>query len=126
MCVCGACLDVCSQAADLDVESLTQHKFEHLLFSDYTLPREQVPTHIDEAIRWAAERLKKCEFQTHAPAADAGEAKLLVRRGHIEVKIAVNFVMHGTVRPVRHASLTLAAREQRISCSPFRRAMPKA
>lgn len=72
ICICGTCLDVCSQAADLDVGSLTRHKFGHLLFPDYTLPREQVLAHNNEAIRWAAGRLKKREFQTHAPAADAG------------------------------------------------------
>jgi hypothetical protein len=36
-------------------------------------------------------------FQTRMqPAADASETKLLVRRGPIEVKIEVNFVMRGT------------------------------
>jgi hypothetical protein len=42
---------------------------------------------------------------------DSGETKLLVRRGNIEVKIEVNFVMRGTVLPVRRASLTENARE---------------
>jgi hypothetical protein len=34
-----------------------------------------------------------------------------VRRGGLEVKIEVNFVMRGTVNPVRRASLTAKARE---------------
>jgi hypothetical protein len=36
---------------------------------------------------------------------------LLVRRGNIEVKVEVNYVIRGTVLPVRIAALTSAARE---------------
>ena len=83
-----------------------------LVFPDYTLPREQALRRINEAIRQSGARLQKQGFQTHAPAAaDSGETKLLVRRGNIEVKIEVNFVMRGTVLPVRKASLTQNARE---------------
>lgn len=82
-----------------------------LVFSDHTLPREQALARINEAIRQAAERLSNRGFQTHVPAADAGETKLLVRRGRIEVKVEVNFVMRGTVQPVRRASLTPVARD---------------
>ena len=67
---------------------------------------------INETILQSAARLQKQGFQTHAPvAADSGETKLLVRRGAVEVKIEVNFVMRGTVLPVRMASLTQNARE---------------
>ena len=83
-----------------------------LVFPDHTLPREQALRRINEAIRQSVARLKKQSFQTHAPAsADAGETKLLVRQGAIEVKIEVNFVMRGTVNPVRMASLTQNARD---------------
>jgi predicted nucleotidyltransferase component of viral defense system len=83
-----------------------------LVFPDYALPREQALVRINETIRQAAARLKKRGFQTRAlTAADAGETKLLVRRGNIEVKIEVNFVMRGTVNPVRRASLTANARD---------------
>jgi predicted nucleotidyltransferase component of viral defense system len=82
-----------------------------LVFPDYTLPRDQALARISDASRQAAERLNKRGFQTHMPAADAGETKLLVRRGHIEVKIEVNFVMRGTVQPVKRASLTPTARD---------------
>lgn len=83
-----------------------------LVFPDHTLPREQALQRINEAIRQSAARLQKQGLQTHAPAAaDSGETKLLVRRGSIQVKIEVNFVMRGTVHPVRTASLTQAARE---------------
>lgn len=82
-----------------------------LIFPDHAPPREEALESINDAIRQAAERLKTRGFQTHAPAADAGETKLLVRRGRIEVKIEVNFVMRGTVQPVRRASLRPVARD---------------
>ena len=83
-----------------------------LVFRDHSLPREQALERINEAIRQCAARLQRLGFQTHAPAtAESGETKLLVRRGGIEVKIEVNFVMRGVVRPVRTASLTPNARE---------------
>jgi predicted nucleotidyltransferase component of viral defense system len=82
-----------------------------LVFPDHTLPRDEALARINTAIRQAAERLNKRGFQTHAPAAAAGETKLLVRRGSIQVKIEVNFIMRGTVQPVRLASLTPAARD---------------
>ena len=83
-----------------------------LVFADHTLRREQALRRINEAVRQSVARLKKQGFQTHAPvSADAGETKLLVRQGAIEVKIEVNFVMRGTVNPVRMASLTQNARD---------------
>lgn len=82
-----------------------------LVFPDHTLPRDQALARINNALRQAAERLNKRGFQTHAPAADAGETKLLVRRGRIEVKIEANFVLRGTVQPVRQASLAPVARD---------------
>jgi predicted nucleotidyltransferase component of viral defense system len=83
-----------------------------LVFPDYSLPRDQALARISDAIRHAAERLQARGFQTHTIAsADAGETKLLVRRDGIEVKIEVNFVMRGTVYPVRTAALTPTARD---------------
>jgi predicted nucleotidyltransferase component of viral defense system len=83
-----------------------------LVFPDHTLPRDQALRRINTAIRQSVARLKKQGFQTHAlAAADAGETKLLVRRDRIEIKIEVNFVMRGTVHPVRVASLKPSARE---------------
>src|SRR3546814_6899065 len=79
--------------------------------SDLTLPRDEALVRINEAIRQAVERLKKRGFQTYAPAAAAGETKLLVRKDAVQVKVEVNFVMRGTVQPVRHASLTPLARD---------------
>jgi predicted nucleotidyltransferase component of viral defense system len=83
-----------------------------LVFPDHTVPRAEALNRINQAIRQSVARLKKQGFQTHAPAsADAGETKLLVRHGAIEVKIEVNFLMRGTVNPVRMASLTQSARD---------------
>jgi predicted nucleotidyltransferase component of viral defense system len=83
-----------------------------LVFPDHTVSRAEALKRINEAIRQSVARLKKQGFQTHAPAsADAGETKLLVRQGTIEVKVEVNFVMRGTVNPVRMASLTQSARD---------------
>jgi hypothetical protein len=82
-----------------------------LIFPDPTLPRQQALARISDAVRQAAERLNQRGFQTHAPAAVAGQTKLLVRRGRTEVKIEVNFVLRGTVQPVRRASLTPVARD---------------
>lgn len=83
-----------------------------LVFPDAASSREEALQRINEAIRQSASRLRKQGFQTHTPAApESGETKLLVRRGAIQVKIEVNFVMRGTVQCVRMASLTPNARE---------------
>jgi hypothetical protein len=82
-----------------------------LVFPDHTLSRDKALARIQASLRQAADRLKRRGFQTHASAADAGETKLLVRRGRIEIKVEVNFVMRGTVQPVRRASLTPTARD---------------
>lgn len=83
-----------------------------LVFPDHTVPRAEALRRINAAIRQSVARLKKQGFQTHAPAsADAGETKLLVRQGTTQVKIEVNFVMRGTVNPVRMGSLTQSARD---------------
>ena len=47
--------------------------------------------------------------------ADAGETKLFVRREKLEVKVEVNFVLRGTVHPVRSASLTPRAKQALLS-----------
>jgi predicted nucleotidyltransferase component of viral defense system len=83
-----------------------------LVFPDYTLARDAALVRINDAVRQSAERLKARGFETRTVSAtDAGETKLLVRRGRIQIKIEVNFVMRGTVHPVRRASLTRTARD---------------
>lgn len=82
-----------------------------LVFTDHRMPRDQALQRIDEALRQAAARLNARGFQTRTRG-DAGglETKLMVRRGPIEVKVEVNFVMRGTVHPVRNAALAPRAR----------------
>lgn len=83
-----------------------------LVFPDHGLPRDQALARIGEALQQSAERLKVRGFQTRVhTATDASETKLLVRRGPIEVKIEVNFVMRGTIHPVRRVALLRRARE---------------
>ena len=83
-----------------------------LVFRDHGLPRDRALARISEALRLSAERLNKRGLQTHLhTSADAVEAKLLVRRGPIEVKVEVNFVMRGTVHAVRNATLVPRARD---------------
>jgi predicted nucleotidyltransferase component of viral defense system len=83
-----------------------------LVFPNHTLPREEALRRINTTIHESVKRLRKQSFQTHAvAAADAGETKLTVRRDRLEIKIEVNFVLRGTIHPVRVASLTPTARE---------------
>lgn len=87
-----------------------------LVFPDYLTPRAEALQAIAATLRQSADRLKARGFQTRTTAApDADETKLFVRRGAVEVKIEVNFVMRGTVFPVRPASLTPTAREMLLA-----------
>ena len=83
-----------------------------LVLPDHTLPRELALQRTTDAIHQSVARLKKQGLQTHVPASgEAGGTKLLVRQGAIQVKIEVNFVLRGTVHPVRMATLTPTARD---------------
>lgn len=78
-----------------------------LVFVDHGPDRDGALAVINQAIRSADERLRKRGFQTHvANVADAGDTKLFVRRDKLEVRVEVNFVLRGTLYPVRTASLT--------------------
>lgn len=80
-----------------------------LVFPDYKASRDEALSRINCAIQDTAERLNRRGFQTFTPATEIGATKLLVRRGRTEVKIEANYVLRGTVQPVRRASLTSAA-----------------
>lgn len=82
-----------------------------LVFPDHALPRERALEQIDDAMRQAAARLERRGFQVHAPTKVGGVNKLLVRRDRIVVKVEANFVLRGTVQPVRNASLTRVAQD---------------
>jgi predicted nucleotidyltransferase component of viral defense system len=83
-----------------------------LVFPDHSLPRDQALAQINEAVRQASASLKNRGFQVRTvTATGAGETKILVRRGNIEIKVEVNFVLRGTVYPVSLASLSSKARD---------------
>lgn len=77
-----------------------------LVFPDHRVPRDEALARIGEQIRQADARLSSSGFQVQISSTkDGDETKLFVRRANVEVKIEVNFVMRGTVFPVRMASL---------------------
>lgn len=83
-----------------------------LVLPDHTLSRDAALGAIKASLGKASDALKARGFQTHlAGAPAAGETKLFVRRDGTEVKIEVNYVMRGTVRPVATAGLTPKAQE---------------
>jgi len=83
-----------------------------LVLPDHTLSRGAALDRIKASLGKAAATLGRRGFQTRlAGAPDAGESKLLVKRDGIEVKVEVNYVMRGTVRPVALAGLSARAQE---------------
>ena len=83
-----------------------------LVFPDHSLPRNQALAQINEAIRQTSVRLKTRGFQVRTvTATGAGETKILVRRGNIEIKVEVKFVLRGTVHKVQLASLSAKAQD---------------
>lgn len=78
-----------------------------LVFVDSRAERDEALARIQQEIRNAADQLNKRGFKTRATAAaDATETKLFVERDRIQIKVEVNYVMRGTVHPVRRASLS--------------------
>ena len=82
-----------------------------LVFPDHTASRDEALARINAAIERMGKQLAKRGFQTFAPTTEAGATKLLVRRDRVEVKIEANYVLRGTVQPVRSASLSRVARD---------------
>jgi predicted nucleotidyltransferase component of viral defense system len=83
-----------------------------LVFPDHRLPRDEALAAISDSLRRSSERLSGMGFQVRtASVTDGNETKLFIRRGKVELKAEVNFVMRGTVNPVRVAALTPRARE---------------
>lgn len=83
-----------------------------LVFLNHTLPRAEALAVINVAMLQVAERLRRRGFETQAPASQKTcETKLFVRRGSIAVKVEVNYVMRGTVHPVRPMPLSQRARD---------------
>lgn len=81
-----------------------------LVFTDHRAPRTEALHAINDALREAKNTLEKRGLTTQAlKAADMGETKLIVRRGALSVKVEVNTVIRGTVRPVTTRPLSTAA-----------------
>jgi predicted nucleotidyltransferase component of viral defense system len=84
-----------------------------LLFPDHTLTREDALKSISTALHESAEQLQKRGFHARTVTAqDTSETKLLVQRNGVEVKVEVNFVLRGTVFPVRTLPLSQTAQQQ--------------
>jgi predicted nucleotidyltransferase component of viral defense system len=65
-----------------------------LVFTDHRVARDAALTRINDALGAAADRLKGHRFTVRKQATtEAGDTKLYVRRGNIEVKVEVNFVL---------------------------------
>lgn len=83
-----------------------------LTFTDYTVPRSAALAAINNAIRAGQERLNARGFQTLVPAQRDGiEARLLVTRGTVQVKVEINYVIRGSVNPIQRMSLTQKAKD---------------
>ncbi|HUA07966.1 MAG TPA: nucleotidyl transferase AbiEii/AbiGii toxin family protein [Candidatus Acidoferrales bacterium] len=82
-----------------------------LVFPDYNIPRKAALEQINAALQTTSESLNRRGFEARPAGKDGEETKLLVRRDNIPVKVEANYVMRGTLAPVRMASLTPRARE---------------
>jgi hypothetical protein len=83
-----------------------------LVFVDHTLPGAEALASINDAMRANSGTAKGTGTPTRTTAStSARETKLLMQRGIIEVKVEVNYVMRGTVSPVRTANLMPNAQE---------------
>lgn len=81
-----------------------------LVFTDHRTPRAQALTAINEALRAGRDRLVKSGLKVHVvAAAEMGETKLLVQRDDLAVKVEVNTVIRGVVRPTQIVALNAAA-----------------
>lgn len=83
-----------------------------LVFADHRLDRSGALAVITDAIRMATDRLRKRGYRTYAATAPGGaETKLFVRDDSLEVKVEVDIVLRGTVRPPQLRSLDPVARD---------------
>lgn len=84
-----------------------------LVFTDYRLNRADSLAAISTAVGNMASRVSKLGLQVHVPSRTEGEeAKLFIRRGRIEVKVEINQVLRGTIRPIVSTRMVPAARAQ--------------
>lgn len=83
-----------------------------LVFRDHVPARDEALERISASLAKATTRLESRGFEVKgAGAPDTGETKLFVRRDRVDVKVEVNYVMRGTVRPVATQGLTQRAQD---------------
>ncbi len=83
-----------------------------LVFTDHQLSREEALETIQRRLSEAKNRLDQKGLVVRiVDSKGTGETKLLVRRGHISVKIEVNTVIRGAIHPPQRMSLTASASE---------------
>ena len=71
-----------------------------VVFTNRRLAREAALTRINDVLVAAADRLQAHRFTVRKQATnETGDTKLFVRRGNIEVKVEVDFVLRGTLSP---------------------------
>ncbi len=91
-----------------------------LVYLDHTKERAEALTEISNALAAASRELSQRGFETKLVGSKAGdEAKLLIRRADILVKVEVNHVFRGTLLPVVRAGLSEAARKHFTLPSPL-------
>ncbi len=83
-----------------------------LVFTDHKLSREEALETIQSRPSEAKSRLDQKGLVVRiVNNKSTGETKLLIRRGHISVKIEVNTVIRGVIHPPQRMSLTASASE---------------
>jgi hypothetical protein len=83
-----------------------------LVFIDRTLPRETALRAIAESLATAREKLSRLRIEAEVvPSKSGEECKLFIRHGAGFLKVEVNHVFRGTVRPVETREMVPFARE---------------
>ena len=83
-----------------------------LVLRDHTLPWKQARKCIDGALAESRQRLEAAGFKVAPGGKDGEDAKLQLFRDKILVKVEVNYVMRGTVNPVRVMPLSDVASDK--------------
>lgn len=93
--------DVPRLSVDLDV-----------VFTDHTRDREGALRSISELLADAEDELSRLGYTCEAGASALGdEVKLFISRGNTRVKVEVNYVFRGTLRPVAEQPLSVEAQD---------------
>lgn len=84
-----------------------------VVFTRHDVPRELAMQTIGEELTAIRDRVARMGYRVVMPkTAEGHEAKLFIRADDAEVKVEVNYVFRGTVRPIDRRQLVPAARER--------------